>query len=104
MDTNDLSRETHIAVIETAERFHHDLTLQFGVLAGDCESDNEYLDEAEAMINEWLTDWEIEEIIMEIFFDDPPGKKEFKNTLQKILSNIEGVRKIPMVKRKFDLW
>lgn len=28
----------------TAEQFHHDLTLQFGVLAGDCESDNKFLD------------------------------------------------------------
>lgn len=104
MDTNDLSRETHIAVIETAERFHHDLMLQFGVLADSCKSDNEYLDEAEAMINEWLNDWEIGEIIMEIFFDDPPGKKEFKGVLQKILSNIQKVRKTPTEKRKFDLW
>jgi hypothetical protein len=104
MDTNDLSRETHVAVIETAERFHHDLTLQFGVMAGDCKSDNEFLDESWAIINEWLTDWEIDEVIMEIFFDDPPAKKEFKKILDQILSNIENVRKIPVEKRKFDLW
>ncbi len=104
MDTNNLSRETHIAVIETAELFHHDLTLQFGVLASDCKSDDEYLDEAEFMIHEWLTDWEIDEVIMEIFFDDPPANNEFKEILQKIHLNIEKVRKIPMGKRKFDLW
>jgi hypothetical protein len=104
MDTNDLSRETHVAVIETAEIFHHDLTLQFGVLAGDCATDNDFLNKSEAMINEWLTDWDIEEIIMEIFFEDPPTKKEFKKILDEILSNIENVRKIPAEKRKFDLW
>ncbi len=46
MDTNDLSRETHNAIIDTAEIFHHDLMLQFGVLADHCNTDNEYLDES----------------------------------------------------------
>jgi len=42
--------------------------------------------------------------IMEIFFDNPPSKKKFKKILDKILINIENVRKIPMEQRKFDLW
>jgi len=104
MDTNDLSRETHTAIIDTAERFHHDLTLQFGVLAGDCKTDNEYLDESESMIKEWLTKWNLEEVIMDIFYDDPPSKQNFKKTLDKILINIEKVRKTPIEQRKFDLW
>lgn len=104
MDTNDLSRETHIAIIDTAERFHHDLTLQFGVLADDCETDNEFLDESETIIKDWLTDWDLEELIMDIFYDDTPCKKDFKKILDKILSNIDNVRKIPIEQRKFDLW
>jgi len=32
---------------------------------------------------------------MNIFFDNPPSKKEFKKALDKILKNIEHVRKIP---------
>ena len=104
MDTNDLSRETHIAIIDTAEGFHHDLTLQFGVLAEDCETDNEFLDEAETIIKDWLTDWDLEELIMDVFYDNPPGKKDFKKILDKILSNIDNVRKIQMEQRKFDLW
>ena len=104
MDTNDLSRETHTAIIDTAERFHHDLTLQFGVLAEECQTDNEYLDESESMIKEWLIEWDLEEAIMEIFFDNPPSKKDFKKILDKLLINIENVRKTPMEKRKFDLW
>jgi hypothetical protein len=104
MDTNDLSRETHSAIIDTAERFHHDLTLQFGVLASDCTTDNEYLDQSESMIKEWLTDWNLEGVIMDIFFDDTPRKQDFKKVLDNILTNIEKVRKIPIEQRKFDLW
>lgn len=104
MDTNDLSRETHTAIIDTAERFHHDLTLQFGVLAGHCITDNEFLDKSESVIKEWLTDWDLEEVIMDVFFDDPPDKQDFKKILDKILTNIAKVRYIPLEKRKFDLW
>ena len=104
MDTNDLSRETYTAIIDTAERFHHDLALQFGVLAGNCKTDNEYLDESESMIMEWLTEWDLDEVIIDIFYDDPPSKQNFKKTLEKILKNIDKVRKIPIEQRKFDLW
>jgi hypothetical protein len=104
MDTNDLSRETHSAIIVTAERFHHDLTLQFGVLASYCKTDNEYLDKSESMIKEWLTDWDLEEVIMDIFFDDVPRKQDFKKVLDKTLINIEKARKVPIEQRKFDLW
>ncbi len=82
MDTNDLSRETHTAIIDAAERFHYDLTLQFGVLAGNCHSDNEFLDESESMINEWQTDWDIEEAIMDIFFDMHQAKRNLKRYLR----------------------
>jgi hypothetical protein len=104
MDTNDLSRETHTAIIDTADRFHHDLTLQFGVIASDCNTDNEFLDESESLIKEWLTDWDLEEVIMDIFFDDAPRKQDFKRVIDIILANIEKVRKIPIEQRKFDLW
>lgn len=104
MDTNDLSRKTHTAIIDTAERFHHDLTLQFGLLAGDCHTEDEYLDKSESMIKEWMIEWDLEEAIMEIFFDNSPSKKDFKKILDKILINIDNVRKTPIEKRKFDLW
>ena len=104
MDTNDLSRETHVAIIDSSERFHHDLTLQFGVLAGICDTDDKFLDESEEMIKEWLNDWDLDELIMDIFYDHPPNTTDFKKVLDKLLSNIEKVRKIPMVDRKFNLW
>lgn len=104
MDANDLSRETHTAIIDAAERFHHDLTLQFGVLAGDCKTDNDYLDESELMIKEWLNHGDLEDVILDIFFDHPPRKRDFKKLLDQLLINIEDVRKTPIEKRKFDLW
>ena len=55
MDTDDLSINTYDAVIMEAERFHHDLTLQFGLLASRANSDNAYLDVAEEMIGHWKT-------------------------------------------------
>ena len=78
--------------------------MQFGVLAENCKTDNEFLYESESLIKDWLTDWDLEEVIIDIFFDDPPGKQDFKKTLDKIMTNIEKVRKIPIERRKFDLW
>jgi hypothetical protein len=104
MDTDDLSIETYDGIINTANRFHPDLTLQFGILADDCNNDNDFLDESETIIKEWLTNWDLEELMMDIFFDNPPNKRAFKKTLKKILSNIEKVREIPIEQRKFDLW
>ena len=36
MDTDDLSIPTYTGVIIETEKFNHDLTLQFGLLALDC--------------------------------------------------------------------
>jgi len=34
MDTDDLTNKTYNAILGEAEKFHHDLTLQFGLLSG----------------------------------------------------------------------
>ena len=39
MDTAELSNEAYTAVLVEAERFHHNLTIHFGVLADDCDED-----------------------------------------------------------------
>jgi hypothetical protein len=102
MDTNDLSSEAYNGLILTAERFHHDLTLQFGVRAEYCKTEGEYLNVSEKMITEWLNEPNAEYIIEVIFFDNPPNKTDFKNILLKILKNISKVRKIDISRRKFD--
>jgi hypothetical protein len=73
LDTDDLSINTYNAVIVEAERFHHDLTLQFGLLASGANSDDEYLDRAEAMISHWKTNWEMSELMVEVFYVNQRG-------------------------------
>lgn len=101
MDTDDLSRETYSAVLITAEKFHHDLTLQFGLLSYDCDNDNEFLNESEALINNWLEQSDLKYVVEDIFFDDPPNTTDFRNVLKSILGNILNVRRIPIENRIF---
>lgn len=101
MDTDDLSQETYKAVIIEAEKFNHDLTLEFGVLSYQCNNEEEYLSAAKEMILDWKADLNV--AIMDIFYDDnPPSRKAFKEVLLKIESNIMEVEKIPYKNRKFD--
>lgn len=100
MDTDNLSKETYEAVLGTAEKFHHDLTLQFGLLSSYCDNDDEFLDESEALIKDWLELNDLQYVAEDIFFEDPPT--EFRNILINILGNIANARRIPIEKRIFD--
>ena len=102
MDTDALSNETYKAVILTAEKFNHDLTLHFGCLAMNCENEEEYLSDAEQLIKECLESKNIENLMEDMFFGNPPKEKDFKNTLSAILLNIKKVRQIPIEERTFE--
>lgn len=104
MDTDDLSIPTYNGIIIEAEKFNHDLTLQFGLLASDCKDDDDYLNKAEKMIKNWLKVDDFEEMIDDIFYGEPVDEEEFRNTLNKILSNITEIRKTPMGKREYQDW
>jgi len=52
MDTGDLSEETHRAIMVEAEMFNHDLTLQFGLLSGDCINEDDFIEKSAHLINE----------------------------------------------------
>jgi len=84
MDTDYLSNETYKAVILTAEMFNHDLTLQFGCLAMGCNDEAEYLLKAEQLIKECLEDEDIDVLMDDIFFGNPPKEKDFRNVLSEI--------------------
>ncbi|MFN3755457.1 MAG: hypothetical protein ACK4RM_00735 [Flavobacterium sp.] len=104
MDTDDLSIPSYDGIIREAEKFNHDLTLQFGLLASNCSDDDDYLNQAEAVIMDWLKEDDFEEIIDEIFWGEPVDEVEFKNTLFKILANIQEIRKTPMNEREYEKW
>ena len=50
MDTDDLSKESYNAILGEAESFHHDLTLQFGLLSYECSNEDEFLEESIRLI------------------------------------------------------
>ena len=102
MDTNDLSSETHKAILQAAEKFHHDLTLPFGVMAEACDSDDEFLEKSESQIKTWLTDCDLDDIIEDVFYENQPKKKDFKDALKAILKNIDKVMAIPVENRHFE--
>lgn len=101
MDTDELSEETYKAVLITAEKFNHNLTLQFGVLASRCSDDNDYLEKANQLIVFWKSD--IINSIDDIFFDtEKPMIPIFENVLIKIQNKIQKVLSIPVEKRYFE--
>ncbi len=102
MDTDQLSNEAYQAIIITAEKFHHDLTLKFGLLSYDCEDENEYLQSSKKLIGEWNK--KIRIAIGDIFFENPPESAAFKIILQTIIENILKVEEIPFEDRRFDKW
>lgn len=104
MDTDDLSISTYRGIIAEAEKFNHDLTLQFGVLASGCKDDDDYLNQAETLINKLLQIDDFEDIIDGIFYGESVNEKTFIKILKKILTNIADIRKIPMEQREFEDW
>lgn len=86
MDTDDLSSKTYKAILVEAEKFNHDLTLQFGLLSYDCGNEQEYIREAKLLVNAIRNadDYEIDDI----FFGNPPGRDELNKALDRIEQNI----------------
>jgi hypothetical protein len=99
MDTGDLSEETYRAIMIEAERFNHDLTLQFGLLSGECENEEVFIQKSHELIEEMRKYDEID--LDGMFFGNPPEIKDFHNALQKIKENIREVKKIPPEKREY---
>jgi hypothetical protein len=100
MDTDDLSREAYKAIIVEAERFNHDLTLQFGLLSYHCQNEAEYIEDAKKLIAhiQSLDEYDLDYM----FFGAPPTRESLQIVLEKILVNISDVEKIPLKKRQFD--
>ena len=100
MDTDDLSQEAYKAIMIEAERFNHDLTLRFGVLSGNCEDEEEYLDKSLLLIKKLKNAKKYQ--LEDIFFGNVPKTDQLNKTLDRIIENIAKVKKIPFNKRHFD--
>ncbi len=100
MDTDDLSEETYQAIILEAERFNHDLILQFGLLSYKCQDEKEYLEKSIILIGKMK---KLDEIDLEdMFFGNPPRMDQFHQVLDTILVNIEDAKKIPIEQRNHE--
>jgi len=100
MDTGDLSEETYKAIMIEAEMFNHDLTLQFGLLSGECKDENDFIEKSILLIKEMKSYDEID--LDDMFFGNPPEMNDFHIALTKILDNIVEVKKILTENRTYD--
>lgn len=100
MDTDQLSNEAYRGIIIEAEKFDHDLTLQFGALASLCKDEEDYLNKASDLISE-LRKLDKEELI-DVFFGNRPDIKSLNLTLNRIIENIDKVRKTPKEQRHYE--
>ena len=100
MDTDDLSTEAYQGIIIEAEKFNHNLTLQFGVLASHCKDEEEYLDKASDLISEFKS--MAEEELIDVFFGTLPDIKSLNITLDRIIANIDKVRKNTKDQRHYE--
>jgi len=90
IDTGDLTDKTYKAIMLESEKFHHDLTLQFGLLSYDCEDEQDFILKSEKLINLMLKYDEVE--LDDMFFGNPPPTKDFHNVLNRILVNIAKIK------------
>ena len=100
MDTGNLSKETHRAIMIEAEMFNHDLTLQFGLLSSHCKDENDFIENSIQLISEMKKYDNID--LDDMFFGNPPKMSKFQSALKRILDNIVEIKKIPTEKRTYD--
>jgi len=86
MDTDELSDESYQGIIIEAEKFHHDLTLHFGILSTRCINEVEYIQSALDLIRTFKSAKQRD--YPDIFFDINPTKKSLDAVLHKIEDNI----------------
>jgi hypothetical protein len=86
IDTGDLTDKTYKAIMIEAEKFNPDLTLRFGLLSYECKDEKDFIAKSAMLIKEMLR--YDEDNLDDMFFGNPPEKKEFHKVLQKILNNI----------------
>ena len=100
MDTDELSTEAYKGILIEAEKFNHDLTLRYGLIADSCKNEQEYLLKAKA-ITKAIRGFNKNQLT-DLFFGSPPDLKSLHMTLDKILGNISEIEKIPEKKRHYE--
>ena len=89
IDTGDLTDKTYQAIITEADMFNENVTLQFGLLSDECKDETDFIKKSKQLIKQMLK-YNMANID-DMFFGEPPIKKEFHNALNKILENISSI-------------
>ncbi len=90
IDTGDLTDPTYQAIMIEAERFDHNLTLRFGLLSYQCKDEPDFIKKSKQLIKQMLK-YNMADID-DMFFGEPPTKKDFHVALNKILDNISKLK------------
>lgn len=90
IDTGDLTDPAYKAIMIEAERFDHNLTLQFGLLSYSCKDEKYFVEKSKQLIKQMLK-YNMADID-DMFFGEPPPKKTFHAALNKILDNISKLK------------
>ncbi len=102
MDTDDLSDEAYNGIIIEAEKFLHNLTIHFGVLASSCNNEDEYIRSALDLVHSFKHAKQNE--YYDLFFGEVPTVNSLHKVLIQIENNIQLINEIPLVKRNFSRW
>lgn len=89
MNTRAISENTYKAILGEAGQAHHDLALQFGLLARICTGEQDYITKAGELVSLMLR--YPDEDIDAIFLDDPLSRNEFHEVLHKISANLSAL-------------
>ncbi|MBW6484469.1 MAG: hypothetical protein K0B10_15620 [Vicingaceae bacterium] len=100
MDTDELSNETYEAILIEAEKFNHNLTLQFGLLSYECSNEQEYIEKSIELVRKLKNTNKGK--LNNVFFGESFNHQEFIDTLDRISQNIERINEIPLEKRTFE--
>jgi len=100
MDIDDLSTECYNGVILEAEKFNHNLTIHFGVLASSCKNEEEYLLNAKRLINKKreLNEYDLEDML----FGQTINASFLYECLNQMELNIAQVESIPKENRHYE--
>jgi len=89
MDTDELSRKAYKGIIIEAERFTHDLTLHFGLLADKCKDEAEYLVKSRILIGKLKEMKPLD--YPDVFFGEMLDPFKLHLTLDRMLKNIDRI-------------
>jgi hypothetical protein len=84
MQLAELSFAIQKNILEPAEAFNHDLTLQLELIALQSGNEKAFIENLKVQLDEWLEEEDLMDVMEEIFFDEMPDEEAFEDLLIKL--------------------